>query len=244
MSKETKKKKYLVSNIILIILFAIIAFCAVRIGSILYNYHIGTNAYNDARSIADLTNGVINWDKLEEKYPNVRAWLVQDDTVIDYPVAQSKDNSYYLTHLIDDTYNVKGCLFVDYRNNAFNDDLTVIFGHRMKDKSMFWSLGDMRDQDYFDKHKTFKLYTKKANYTLEVVSVMTIPADDPIYHNFNYGNKSAKQAFLNRIISGSEVKTGVTASTSDKLVAFSTCTYEYDDARCVVFTKLVKEDSK
>lgn len=74
----------------------------------------------------------IDLDALGEVNEEIRAWLYSPDTVIDYPVCQGEDNSYYLTHLADGTYNKNGCLFIDCGNSGdFSDENTVIYGHHM-----------------------------------------------------------------------------------------------------------------
>lgn len=84
----------------------------------------------------------VDFDTLKEANEDVIGWLYCEDTPINYPVLQSDDNSYYLRRLVNGEWNVAGSLFMDYRNNLSNNDWnTVIYGHNMKNDSMFGTLG-------------------------------------------------------------------------------------------------------
>ncbi len=241
-------------NIIILILLAVMIVSGVQLGRAWYRYHTGTQAYKQIQKTAgtDIRTGRSSahssgdshdpdWAALQKKYKNIRAWLKQDGTVINYPVAQAKDNQYYLYRLLNGKWNVKGTLFIDYRNrHPFHDFLTVIYGHRMKDRSMFWHIADYRNTSYYSKYPEMTLYTPDENYTLKIFAAATIPADSPKY-KFDFSSRQGKQDYLDWIQKKTVLHTDVTVSASDRIVMLSTCTYEYKNARAVVFAKLVKK---
>ncbi len=80
----------------------------------------------------------VDFETLRENGPDIIGWLSLPDTVLNYPVTHTDNNEYYLNHLYDGTYNKVGCLFADYENRAdFSDRNTIIYGHNMRDGSMF-----------------------------------------------------------------------------------------------------------
>lgn len=244
MTKKAKKKSSVLYRIVLAVLILIIVFCLYKIGTILYEYHVGTKEYNSVQQLAgaqaESFNGEVDFDALAKKNKDVKAWIYSKDTVINYPVVQGNDNQYYLYRMINGEWNGKGSIFIDYRcENPFEDFNTIIYGHRMKDGSMFNSLTKYRDKDYFNQHKKMMLITPKRKYDVQVFGVVTIAADSDKYQ-YSFSGKDDKQAYLDWIRANSEIDTGVTASSEEKIVMLSTCTYEFDDARLVVYGKLAE----
>ena len=155
---QSKKKSGIVYKIIILILLLVIGFSLYKIGTIAYGYLQGRNAYDKIAEEAGAKPGKDNvrvkFDELRKKYPDVKAWLYSKGTIINYPVAQGKDNDWYLHHTLDGTWNGAGTLFIDENNERpFKDFLTIIYGHHMRDGSMFGSLVKYRDPEYYQKHK-------------------------------------------------------------------------------------------
>ena len=93
---------------------------------------------------------------------------------MNYPVTQTDDNEYYLHHLYDGTYNKVGCLFADYENAAdFSDRNTIIYGHNMRNGSMFAAFNEYAEQSYFDTHKQMYLVTPEGGYVVELFAAFT-----------------------------------------------------------------------
>lgn len=112
---------------------------------------------------------VVDFEALRETGPDIIGWLTLPDTPVNYPVTQADDNEYYLHHLYDGTYNKVGCLFADYENKAdFSDRNTIIYGHNMRDGSMFAALNEYDEQSYFDTHKQMYLVTPEGGYLCEI----------------------------------------------------------------------------
>ena len=173
---------------------------------------------------------------------DVKAWLYCPDTVIDYPVCQCGDNSYYLRHLIDRTYNVNGCLFIDCKNKAdFSDDNTVIYGHHMASGKMFASLIRYADQSYYEAHPVMYLTVGEKQYEVELFAGYVTTMDSSAY-TLNCGTRHEFAEWLREVSGKSDFTPHqMTLGTEDRIVTFSTCAYNFQNARYVVHGRIVKE---
>lgn len=252
MEKNSKKRKSgVLYRVIVAILLCIIAFCIYKIAAILADYREGTAVYDRIAEIGDVIPEEtlhVDFAALKGENDDVIAWLYSEGTVINYPVVQGEDNSYYLYRLADGTWNPKGSLFADYRcEKPFADFNTIIYGHRMNDGSMFKSLIEYRDTEgYYEAHKVMRLAAPDAEYEIAVFGADTIPADDDMY-KLQFGSDEEKAAYIERIRKNNEIPSGggsdVEVEPSDRIVMLSTCTYEFDDARLVVWGKLTEINS-
>ena len=181
----------------------------------------------------------VDFDSMLTQNDDVRGWLYNPDTIVNYPVVQSKDNDYYLYRLIDGSSNSSGSLFVDYRCAAdFSSNHTLIYGHNMKDGSMLSTITNYWKQDYYEEHPFMYLNTPEQNYRIDLFSAYVTPADSDAYDiYFDVG--ADYMAFLEKLMSRSNFDSTVELTENDKIVTLSTCTYEYDNARYVVHGKLV-----
>jgi len=247
--RKSRRGTGLLFKIIVVILLCIIGFSLYKIITIGHGYMEGRETYTEIAEEAGTAEDAkaekddvkVEFDKLRKKYPDVKAWIYSKGTIINYPVAQGRDNEWYLHRTLDGLWNGAGTLFID-KNNAkpFKDFLTIIYGHHMRDGSMFGSLVKYRDDDYYQKHKTLRLYTPKQNYDLEVIGVCTIPADSGMY-KFDFASDEEKANYIKWIEQTTETECDVHAGIDDRLVMLSTCTYEFDDARLVVFCRIVPD---
>ena len=161
------------------------------------------------------------------------AWLYCPDTEINYPVVQSKDNEYYLRRLLDGTWNIAGTLFMDYRNAADCSDLhTIIYGHNMKNNTMFGSLPKYSKQEYYEEHSVLYLLTPKQNYKVKLIAGYVTPSDSKVYEFEK--TKEERSGLLKTALDNSLFTSGTTVSDEDRLLTLSTCSYEYDNARFVL----------
>jgi len=206
-------------------------------------YHTGTDTYDVIREQtvkedAEENESRIDFAALEQINEDFVGWLTLPDTVIDYPVVKGTDNDYYLNHLIDGTYNSLGTLFVDFRNRIpFEDKITVIYGHSMKNGSMFFLLERYRNQSFYDEHKYFIYETKDKTYKLEPFAGMIMNAEIP-FVQFNFNSNDEFIDYLNEFISGSSFKSDISLSGSDKVVMMIKCSAAYSSARYVLLCKV------
>ena len=182
---------------------------------------------------------MIDFEALGKLSGNMKAWLYLPDSVINYPVAQCEDNAYYLDHLADGTRNINGCLFLDCKNaEDFSDENSIIYGHHMKNGSMFGSLDRYESQDYYDAHPVIYLVTERDKYRIEIFSAYTTSKDSDAY-TLRFSTKEEYQNWLIERIRKSDVETDVTPTTADRVITLSTCAYSFQGARFVVHGKFV-----
>lgn len=181
----------------------------------------------------------IDFDSLHEISEDAVAWLYLPDTKINYVIAQAEDNEYYLHRLLDGTGANCGTLFMDYRCSAgFTDYNTVIYGHHMKDGTMFASLMEYQEQEYYEAHPVMYLYVPGHRYTLELIAGYTTDTEDIVYSI--PATKEDRDTMLANAYRHSTFESGVIAKEEDRLVTLSTCSYAYDDGRYVVVERIVE----
>ena len=182
----------------------------------------------------------IDFNALREISGNAVAWLYAPGMNINYVVAQSGDNAYYLRRLLDGTYASGGSLFTDYRCSAdFSDWNTVIYGHQMNNGTMFGELANYRDPAYYAEHPVMYLYVPGKRYTLELIAGYTTDVYDTVYSL--PATKGDRDEILDRAARKSSFVSGVTAGEEDKLVTLSTCAYDYANARNVLISRIVED---
>lgn len=179
----------------------------------------------------------VDFSRLCSEYPDIAAWLYSEDTPINYPVMQAKDNSYYLKRLPDGSRNRNGSLFIDCANaNDFSDLNTIIYGHNMKDGSMFGTLDEYAGQDYYEAHKVIWLLTPNGKYKLRPVAGYVTGADSEAYA-IHYDSEELYTS-LKAALSQSRFDSGADILNISRIVTLSTCAYDFDDARFVLVCSL------
>lgn len=166
----------------------------------------------------------INFQELSNINSNLVGWLKVNGTNIEYPVVQSTDNSYYLTHNFEKTYNSAGWIFADYRN-LFNgtDKNIIIYGHNRKDNSMFGTLKNVLTEEWYKNEENRKIlfFTENENSIYEVFSVYTIEKED-YYIQTEFTNEDYKE-FLETIKKRSIYDFNIEITEDDTILTLSTC---------------------
>ena len=176
-------------------------------------------------------------------------WIKVEDTKINYPVMQSKDNpNFYLKHGFDKAYTDYGCPYVQENcDMELPSDNIIIYGHHMNDGSMFAGLMKFKDKNFWEKHKTISFDTLTDRQTYEVIAVFktvvyTNSPDSFKYYQFvNAETAEDFTAYVEKCKELSLYDTGVTAEYGDKLLTLSTCEYSRTNGRLVVVAKLINE---
>lgn len=235
-------------NVITVCLIGIILVSGYKIGKTMWEYQVAKSAYTNisektAKVDPKQFTGVVDWKALKKVNPDVQGWLYQKGTVINYPVVQGTDNDTYLHTRFDKQWSGGGTLFVDCRmEKNFKGFNSIIYGHHMKDGSMFRSIrGYTKEDGYYDKHKTLELATPHGNYHLVVFSAFITKATDEDTYKMTY-DEAEKQAYINRAWEQSELpitRDSVDVTKNDRLVTLSTCAYDYEEARYIVMCKMV-----
>lgn len=176
---------------------------------------------------------LVDFDILRAQNPDIIGWIYSPDTPINYPIAQSEDNDYYLRRLTDGTRNTAGTIFVDFRNAAdFSDRNTLVYGHNMKNDTMFGTLSEYDSQSYYESHRTLWLLTPERSYKLEPMAGFVTRADSDSYTIF--GSREELIGYLDEAVPRSGFKSAVEPEQAERIVTLSTCTYQGDDKRYIL----------
>ena len=173
-------------------------------------------------------------------------WLKIDGMTIDYVVMQAPDEiNKYLRHDFYGKDSTRGCLFVDEYCDIFNSDNIIIYGHNMKDGSMFGTLDSYADESFYAEHKIIWFDTIYEKHSYEVVAAIStsIPAkDEDVFRYYEYTSSNDEETFLDYadfIEKNKLYDTGVEINPGDKLLTLSTCAYHTTDGRFVVVARQI-----
>ena len=175
----------------------------------------------------------VDFTALREINPDVVGWIYIPDTHVNYPILQGETNDTYLRYMMSGEYNSAGSIFLDADVSPdFSARNTPIYGHHMKNGTMFADIADYKDQSFYDAHPYAMLLTPNGNYCVRIFSgYVTDVWDDAWNTGFS---EDGFASWLQKLESKSYFYTDIKPTTEDRIVTFSTCTYEYDDARFVV----------
>lgn len=205
---------------------------------------MGDAEMNVASDHPDMENAAcpiyVDFATLKENIPDLVGWIYGEDTAINYPVVQGEDNAYYLRHMADGRSNASGAIFMDVRNQAHTPlSNEILYGHHMKNGSMFAGLMAYKSQTYYEAHPCFYYLTEEKSYRLEILRAGVTTGTSDIF-------QSAFRTKLDRAAYEKEwthinVLTPVFDEAPDApLMTLSTCSYEMADARFVVQGQLIE----
>ena len=178
----------------------------------------------------------LDWDALHGKNGDIYAWIYVPDTTVDYPVVQHPtDNSYYLNHNMDGSKGYPGCIYTeDYNSKDFSDIHTVIYGHNLKDKTMFSSLHNFENEDLFNKDHYIYIYTEDYVFAYRIFAAYEFDSIH-LLDNYDYTNEYVYEDYLKKIYQTTDrvanVREDIQVTTGDKIVTLSTCTADHDSNR-------------
>ncbi len=168
------------------------------------------------------------------KNKDIVGWMTVDYTSIDYPIVQTDNNDYYLNHSLNNKENAAGWIFVDSRNSIDDwDKNTIIYGHNMKNGSMF---GTLKRIITSKTDAPIYIYTEKHKYKWKIISVYNIP-ETTDYLETHFASDDAFAEFVKMIVGRSKFNFGTEVAYEDHLLTLSTCYTHY--TRTVVHAKLV-----
>ena len=212
---------------------------------LLINYYIleprkNSSNLDELKNIVELDNKEIDINALKSINQNFWGWLRIDNTNIDYPVLQTNNNEFYLTHDSDGNKSKHGSIFFDYQ--VILDDNTkskniVIYGHNIKNQTMFNSLDKYKDKDFYNTANIIKLYTEEGKKIYKIFAVLIVDinnADQYLgYWNTNFTDEQFEE-LLDNINKKKLYDTGVNVDKSSHVLTLSTCNYTYQNARIIV----------
>ena len=168
---------------------------------------------------------VVDFEKLKEKNSDIVAWLKVNGTNIETTVVKTTNNDYYLTHNFNKEYNSAGWIFADYKNKVDGTDKNlVIYGHNMRDDSMFGSLKWVINEDWYNNedNKYITLITENETQVYEVFSVYQTEKED-YYIQTNFNTEKEFNTFAQTIKKRSKKDFNVDVNKEDNILTLSTC---------------------
>ena len=171
----------------------------------------------------------IDFDMLHsEVSEDIYAWIYIPNTNVDYPVFQHPtDNAYYLEHNVDGSEGYPGCIYTEnYNFKDFSDPQTVIYGHNMRDGTMFSDLHKYEDEQFFDENKYVFIYTEQTVYVYKIFAAYQTNNAHQLL-NYDFSKKENLLNYLENVRAlESELKLfddDVVFSGDDKVLTLSTC---------------------
>ena len=258
---STKKKLYLAGAVICILLFSVSMF---QIISHYANAHKVEAEFAQLAEIVEQTEDdtdmgetgeteavqspLAKYQELFDQNNDMAGWITIDGTQINYPVMYTPDNpDFYLKHNFEKEYSDYGVPYIaEHCDPIEPSDNVIIYGHHMKNGSMFTGLMEYESKEFYEKHKTvrFDTLTETAQYEIVTVFKTTVYDDTGFkYYLFSNADKPEKfTEYIEQCKSLALYDTGVTAECGDKLITLSTCEYSRTNGRLVVVAKKIVEE--
>lgn len=248
-------------KIINIILVAIIIVCLSIIGYKYYNYNkddklnseiqdlqpvineasdsennfSGENDGQDQSKEGNYVNSA-NEEELKSINSDYKMWIQIENTNINYPVVQGSDNDYYLKHNFRKESNISGTVFVESANDIDNDKNIILYGHNMRNGTMFNNITNYKEESFFNEDNKISIIMNNTLYEYEVFSVYVKNVSE-VNLAIGFANEDE---FINYAYNQAEeslYKKDVDFSAEDNLITLVTCSYEFTDARTIVVAR-------
>lgn len=220
------------SRIKKVMLIAFIVICIITLGIVSYilindNLENNSNKQDIEELIDDVfiqdidttEEPIIDWNYLKSINKDIIGWIEIEGTEINYPILKDSVNLYYLKHNYLKNYNSNGSIFT-LNNKPFEDEETLIYGHNMKNGTMFSLLGNYLNEDYLYSHQNIKIYTSEKNYKGVIFSAYSIGigTEKNNISNLNYEErisyyKKSSKVNVNNV------------DITNKIIKLSTCSY-------------------
>ena len=268
--KKNRGKRNLVSNIILVIAVGVFLYSGYQLYMIFSEYHKGNKEYefvideaitelpsesddtqdedkqNDEDESAKKTKHKVlkvDFDKLKSANKDTVAWIRFDEpSKINYPIVQTTDNDRYLQYTFEGKKTAVGAIFMDAVNaEDFSDRNTFIYGHNMKNGSMFGHLHKYRDESFYREYPFFYIYTPDGKEVKYQIFAACIVEDTSDTYQRTFADDAAYLQYLQYVQSVSIYNTGVELTAESKIVSLSTCTNVSVTQRFVVHGVKVSE---
>lgn len=243
------------NTIIIFLLFLMFVFGSIYI--IIYSFNnykdkkVNNNILNtieieETKNVEEKNEKILKLEELKKKNEEIVAWLEIEGTNISYPILQSKDNKFYLTHNYKKEKSSSGSLFLDKDFDTENlSNNYLIYGHRNKNGLMFEELMKYTEKDFYEKHIKITLTTNEENI-YEIIAIFYSKVyyknEENVfkYYNFvNFKNEEEYNYFISNAKKASIYDIDITAKYGEQLLTLSTCEYSQEDGRFVVLAKKI-----
>ena len=252
-SKHYKKNNYIKIKIILIVIFII---GIIYIG--IYLYQCYKDKLNNSNILSNITinkeeitptktEKMLQLEELKKQNDDIVGWLEIEGTNINYPVMQTTNNEYYMTHNYKKEYSAEGSIFLDKDYNWDKPSTNLLmYGHNNKNGSMFQNLMNYKDEEFYKQHPIINFTTINEDKKYEIIAVfysrVYYKNEKNVfryYYFLNADNKEEFDYYINESKKASLYDTGKTAEYGEQLLTLSTCSYHTEDGRFVVVAKKI-----
>ena len=200
--------------------------------------HVSAKMDEEIISLAPDEDTDVDIAELQKINPEIKAWIKIHNTKIDYPVVQASNNTKYYRG----DYATAGSIFLDYRNNGFKDDYSLIYGHRMDGQLMFGSIIQFEQEEYFKTHEKGTLYTEDGIYDLQIMDFSVINIDHSTIYNHESNRNGVNDVIINEIHQSAHQSRYVEVTDGDKIIVLSTCDKDSKHYRNVLLAKMIKRN--
>lgn len=175
---------------------------------------------------------------LRQVNPDVVGWIRIPGTKIDYPLMQGEDNDYYLNRTWEGRNNSVGSIFLEHLSNPdLTDFNTIVYGHNMKNGSMFAGLRKYTQAGYWEQHPYVYILSDAGVYRYEVFAAYKVPLDSPAY-GLSFNQSETRINFLTYALENTEIQTGIIPELTDRILTMSTCSGAGHSTRWLVQARL------
>jgi len=243
------RKKRLIKILLSVLLLGIMLFSAYQLYQI-YRDYAAEKAIHDMvleykpelPAPSETEEPVINQSviDLQAQYPDAVGWLTIPNTNIDYPFVWYSDNAFYLRRDLEKKYAQAGTLFMETRcNRDFSSQNTIIYGHHMKNDSMFGTIKRFNNKDFFDNNQTGTIFLANQTLEFEIFAFVVVKATDKEIYKTDF-DETGNAAFMEYIKENARHFRETPLGETDRFVTLSTCSYEFNNARMVLICRINK----
>jgi sortase B len=187
----------------------------------------------------------LDWDAMREQNSDIYAWIYVPGTSVDYPVLQkADDDDYYLKHNLDGSSGYPGCIYTQTANSRdFTDYITVLYGHNMKDGTMFKTLHNYSDSTFFENNRYIFVYTPEKVLVYEIFAAVRF-GNGNILLDYDMNSSTDRARFINNLRSNRDMTDSVDGSivvdTESRIITLSTCLDDSSKNRWLVNGVLIE----
>ena len=259
MRRKKRRRVPIVLIVALVLCLGMVIFCGSQLAGIFLEYKEGTDEYDELKKYVEkelpdvpynedtsaeegeeVREQRIAFEELKAQNEDVIGWIEIPDTEISYPLMQGDDDQYYLKHTFSGNKNSAGSIFVEYQNKPdLTDRHTIIYGHNMKNGSMFGGLKEYRNASYLVDHPMVYIDLEDGTHAYQIFSCYETPANSNTYTiGFASQPDARYEQFVQTLKNSSAYDTGIDVSKNDRVITLSTCTKRSEN-RFVVHAKRI-----
>lgn len=189
----------------------------------------------------------LDWEELAETNEDIYSWIYIPDTKVNYPVLQDEEElDYYLDHNLDHSTGLPGCIYTQYLNEKdYTDNNTILYGHNMKNGTMFKGLHQYSDSEFFAENRYIYVYTPKKVLVYEIYGACEV-TDAHLLYKYDFENSEGVSTFLDDIKAArsmsKQVAEDMEIPEEAKLITLSTCISNKPNSRWIVVGVLLGEE--